>query len=105
MTSTQDTHVADFMNIFLITSHEQRLAILRTLTRGQCSILRQVVYNILFNDSLDLSTEDRAYLKKHHTTLKRLASRRVCFDVKKLAAQRHHLLIKRLAQITVDYLK
>ena len=105
MTSTQDTRVVDFMKIFLITSHEQRLAILRTITRSQCAILRQVVYNILFNDSLEISTEDRTYLKKHHTALKRLASRRVCFDAKKFAAQRHHLLIKRLAEITVDYLK
>ena len=105
MTSTQDTRVVDFMKIFLNTSHEQRLAILRTITRSQCAILRQVVYNILFNDSLEISTEDRAYLKKHHTALKRLASCRVCFDAKKLSAQRHHLLIKRLAEITVDYLK
>ena len=105
MTSTEDTRVLDFMKIFLITSHEQRLAILAAITKSQCAILRQVAYNVLFNDSLEISQEDRLYLKRHHTTLKHLASRRICLDTKKAAALRKHLLIKRLAEITVKYLQ
>lgn len=105
MPTDKETQVADFMNIFLITTHEQRLAILRTITKKQCAILREVAYNLLFNDSLDISPDDRQYLKRHHISIKSLASRRVCQEKKKTIVVRKHLLIRRLAEIAVNYLR
>ena len=96
--------LVDFLKAFLITTHEQRLAILRNITKSQCAKIRQVAYNLLFKDSLELKSEDRQYLKRHATSVKELASRRVCLARKRAIIVHKHLLIKRIAKIAVEYL-
>lgn len=104
MGDNDQSELIAFLRLFLLTTHEQRLAILRNITKSQCAKLRQVTYNLLFNDSIELSQEDRQYLKRHSKSVKELASRRVCLARKRAIIVRKHLLIKRIAQITVDYL-
>ena len=96
--------VLDFMKVFLITTKEQRVGILRNITKKQCAQIRQVAYNILFNDSLNISAAEREYLKSHHTTIKKLSSSRVSLDRKKKILVRKQLLVKHLAEIAVNYL-
>ena len=104
MPADKEGAVLDFMKVFLITTKEQRLGILRNITKKQCAQIRQVAYNILFNDSLNISAEEREYLKRHHTSIKQLASGRVSLDRKKRILVRKQLLVKRLAEIAVNYL-
>ena len=104
MPAEEEGAVLDFMKVFLIATKEQRLAILRNITKKQCGQIRQVAYNILFNDSLDISADEREYLKRHHTAIKKLASGRVSLDTKKRILVRKQLLVKRLAEIAVNYL-
>lgn len=100
----QTSDVLDFMKVINITNYEQRLGILRNINKSQCGIIRQVAYNILFNKSIELSDKDKAYMKRHSSSIKTLASRKICLVKKKAVLVSKNLLIKRLAKITIAYL-
>ena len=104
MANEEDRQTLYFVKLFLVTSRDQSKSILSLLTTSQCIQLREVAYNILFNEDLEISAMDRFYIEKHRDTLERLASRNVCDDVKKVLALENYTLILRIARITSDYL-
>jgi hypothetical protein len=104
MDSESYAPVKDFLKLFVLTDRSQRLALLNSITRKQCTIIRQLAYNILFNSSIDLSSAERAYLRRHSSSIKQLASKKVCLELKKTILLRKHLLIKRIAVIALKYL-
>ena len=101
---SQERRIIDFCKTIIRVSYNQRLAILKDINRGQCSIIRQVAYNVLLNEAFDLSPKDRAYLNRHLNSIRELASRRVCGDRKRIILVKKHLLVKRLCSIAVKYL-
>jgi hypothetical protein len=104
MTSAEYGDIVDFLKIVTLTTHQQLLCILRTVTKQQCAIIRQVAYNLMFNSSLDLKAEDKNYLKRNSSVIKQLASRKVCLQRKKSILEHKHLLVKRIATIVLKYL-
>ena len=96
--------VVEFCTALVITNHEQRLALLRYIDQKQCAYLRDVAYNILLNKDINLKDSDRKYLRRHKSAIKELASRKTCIDRRRIVLVRKHLLIKRLAKLTLDYL-
>ena len=107
MTSTVafNRDVIEFLRLLLGTNRVQRLGVLRNITRKQCTILRHLAYNIMFNSSIELSVKDKSYLKHQINSLKILASKKVCLADKKDIFAKKHLLIKRLAQLGLKYLE
>lgn len=96
--------IIEFCTAIVVTNHEQRLAFLRLVDKRQCAYLRDVAYNILLNKDLGLKDKDKIYLRRHKTSIKELASRKTCIDRRRVVLVRKHLLIKRLAQLTLEYL-
>ena len=93
--------VKDFLNPFVKTNQEQHLGILRNVTRHQCTYIRHLAYNIMFNTSFELSNKDRSFLRRHSSSIKELSSKKVCIERKKYQLITKHRLIKQLAQLTL----
>ena len=96
---------SSFFRLLTTTSREQRVAVLKNITKKQCQILRHLAYNIMFNSSFDLTEEDRKYLKKNAKSIKGIASKKVCIDSKKDIFAKKQLLVKKLAQLGLRYLE
>ena len=105
MTTDRYTDALDFVKTLVLVNHQQRLGILRNITKKQCAVIRQVAYNILFNSSIALTDKDRAYLRRHSKSVKELASRRICLKRKTAILVKKHLLVKYIAEITFHYLR
>ena len=99
-----NTKLIDFLKLFVVTNREQRLGLLHNISSEQCDLIRQAAYNILFNSSLILLDKDKNYFKKHIGAIKRLASKRICLEKRRPILVKHHLVVKRIATIALDYL-
>ena len=104
MTAASRDSVIDFCKTVLAVNYEQRLAVLRHISSSQCSIVRQIAYNVLLNEDVSLSDKERTYLRRHLNSVKELASRKVCAERKRLVLVKKHLLVKRLCSIALRYL-
>ena len=94
-----------FLARFIISSkYRIRLEILKNITQQQCKYLRQIFLNILLNSSLELTDRDRAYFRRLLTTIKILASKRVCKKTKLGIFVKNAALVIRACKITVKYL-
>ena len=100
------TKAYEFARQFLSLSRRQQDTFLVHVTNAQCGILRNIVYNLLLNSSVQglISTVDRTYLRRNTTALRSLASRRVCVPDKRAILVRKALLVKRVLIITVKYI-
>lgn len=104
MSNASAQRLVDFCRSIIAANYDQRLAILRHIGKEQCGFIRQIAFNVLLNDDLELISKDRQYLQRHLTSLKELASRQICYERKRLILVKKHLLIKRLARIAIGYL-
>ena len=105
MSAKDNSDVIDFLKLLSITSYEQRMSILRNITKKQCTIVRHLAYNLMFNDNIDISSKDRAYMKRHTSSIKELGSKKTCINRRKVLLVYKHLLIKRLALLALKYLQ
>ena len=103
--SSRDNDVVDFLSMLTLANIKQRKAILHTLTWKQCTILRQLAYNVMFNSSITLSDKDRQYLQRHSKVVKVLASKKACTVEKAQFFTTHQSVIYKLAKIGLQYLK
>lgn len=81
-----------------------RLHFINQLTAKQCSFIRQVSYNILFNSSMQLSEATRKYFKRNIQKLRLLGSIRICAAKKRTLLKDNHLLLRRMAMLALRYL-
>ena len=105
MPPNETDKIEAFLRILVTGTKDQRLAILRFITPQQVTIIRQVSYNILINSSIYIGIEDRDYLNRNISAVRQLASRRVELEQKREILIKRHLLVKKLAQIALDYLQ
>ena len=100
-----DTRIVhDFVVMFLGLSKVQRKSLLSNITYKQCRLVRQVSLNIIFNKNIQISEEDRAYIKRNKTALKKLASARICLSDKRSILGKKTPLIYKVFKIVVKYL-
>ena len=97
--------VVDFLKLLTTTNTDQRKALLRYISRSQCTIVRHLAYNLMFNQNIEITSKDRGYLRRHTEDIKRLASKKTCIGKRKAILLRKHLLVKRLAQLALRYLQ
>jgi hypothetical protein len=72
-----------FMEILVTASPEQRRAVLKTISPSQLDSISEIVYNVLYNETLRLSPGQLAKLRSRKTTIRKLADRSVGFANKK----------------------
>ena len=100
---SREEEVVAFLRLFHITNRPQRIQIIRYLTSKQCNILREVAYNLLVNSSITISKPDRAYLRRRIAVIKKLASKRFCFKIKKDILLANQSLLKKIVDIILNY--
>ena len=105
MSSVEEAHLRNFLHRLTTAGKEERLTIIRHLSPRDCRFIRQVVYNILFNSSLDIKEKDRIYFRRNIGTLRILASRGINAAEKRLLLGKRHLLLKRLVIAALSYLE
>jgi hypothetical protein len=104
MSTDANGYIVDFLKLLVLSTPQQRLNILRTVNKKQCAVIRQVAYNLMFNTSIEIASEDRNYLKRNSVPIKELASRKICLQRKRSILSHKHLLIKRIATIILKYM-
>jgi len=67
-----------FAKLLSTSTRQTRLTILKHITSWQCELLRQIFLNIVLNSSINLSTSEKSYMKNRLTSIKLLASKRIC---------------------------
>lgn len=97
--------VLHFAGLLESTNKKQRIALLENITQGQCLYIREIAYNLLFNDSLNYTEKTRTYLKNNISQLKILASRKICLAEKKHILVKKQQFVKKIAKIVLDYFK
>ena len=107
--SQTDTNVGDHLEQFLqqfinLPTKVARLHFISHLTAHQCSFIRQVSYNILFNSSMHLPEATRKYFKRNIQKLRLLGSIRICAAKKRTLLNENHLLLRRMAMVALRYL-
>ena len=98
-----NSEVIDFLKFLTQVSDKQRIALLSYLNSKQCKIIRQLAYNILFNSSINIASEDLLFLKKNSDYIKQIASKNICLKKKREVLVKRHLLVKRLGAIALTY--
>jgi hypothetical protein len=93
-----------YFNLGAKSSTEQRKCLLKTASASQVKAIQQLVYNILFNDSLDLTQSQRATIEKRLNSLKLLASSKVPIKEKRKLLIKQPELSKFLCDIGQTYL-
>ena len=105
VTSVDHTEkVYNFATGFLSLNNRQRAAFFINVTHSQCKILISCAYNVLLNSSLDISVDDRKYLRRHSSIIRKIASKRICLSDKKHMLVKKASLVSRLLKIVVIYL-
>ena len=97
--------VVHFCNTLKRVTPSQRIHILTHISKKQVSLARQIAYNVLINKDIALSEKDKKYFRRHLTSIKELASKKINLDRKRLILVKKHLLFKRLCIIILTYLK
>ncbi len=95
----------DLCVVFLQFSKQQRIDFLRNIRPQQCVIIQHVAYNILLNSNLDLSVEDRTYLRRHVSSIRRLASSTICTIEKRTILVKKAPVVYRLMKIAHSYVE
>ena len=93
-----------FAHQYLELNVRQRPAFLTHMSRKQCETLRNCVYNLLLNTSIQMSDSDRRYLARHTKVLRLLASKRLCLRHKSQLLRGKAAMITRLMRIIANYL-
>ena len=96
--------IVAFLGIFYTVNRAQRLGIIKHLTSQQCQILREAVYNLLFNSSIQIIDKDRQYFNRRMTVLRMLASKRVCVKEKRNLLVANQALLQKVVSIVINYL-
>ncbi len=97
--------VHDLGVIFVEFSKQQRIDFLKNIRPQQCVIIQHVAYNILLNSNIELSTEDRNYLRKHVSSIRKLASEKICLPEKRSILVKKAPTVYRLMKIALSYIE
>ena len=95
----------DFAESYLQLNTKQRESFLAQMTVRQCNILRNCLYNLIMNSSINISQTDRKYLNKRIGIIKTLASKKVCATDKRDILVKKNLLIRRILRILLTYVQ
>lgn len=79
----------DFLRLFLSTSADQRMALIKTIQKSQLSAIVQIVYNVLVGNR-SLSETDKQSLSKHKALIRRFVSKGLTFKQRKTLLQRYY---------------
>jgi len=106
MDETQVREHFAFLRVFATAQPEQRIAIAKTISENQIEILSQSCYNLLLNERVDPSEEERAKLRRQQGIIKRVASRDVSTSgERKKLIQRYSKLMQRVAAVVSRNMK
>lgn len=104
MSAEDNTELQNFIRFMVLAPRLQAISILTNITRKQCDFIRQIAYNILFNQSIDFSEQDRDYFKRKSISIKQLASKRICLTKKRDILVYQYPVVRRLIDIVAKYL-
>jgi hypothetical protein len=104
MAAVNTKEILFFAKLLSTSTRQTRLAILKNIVSWQCELLRQIFYNIVLNSSIDLSSSEKDYMKKRLTTVKLLASKKVCKKKKSEIFVKNQSLVLKACKIVVKYL-
>ena len=97
--------IYNFATVFLTLAPRQKASFLAHISKTHCEYIRQSAYNLLLNSSIELSSSERAYLRRNSSAIRRLASKRVCVRDKRGILAKKAGLITKIFQIVVGYIK
>ena len=83
---------------------QQRLSFFHFADRKTVKYIREIAVNILLNDSFTLSAQEKNYLQRKVHHIKDIASRYTSLYKKREIFVAQHLLVKKLAIITLKHL-
>lgn len=91
---------------FLALNNFQQDSFLVHITKAQCKVLQNIMYNLLLNGSLQslLSEVDRRYLRRSTRALRGLASRNICLGSKRAMLVKKTPLVRRVMIIILRYI-
>ena len=99
------TDVHDLCVVFVQFSKQQRVDFLKNIRPQQCEIIQMIAYNTLLNTHLEISTEDRSYLRRHVSSIRKLASSKICTQEKRGILVKKAPVVYRLMQIALTYIE
>ncbi len=97
--------VYEFGSVYLQFSKQQRLDFLASIRPKQCEIIQHIAYNTLLNTNIALNIDDRNYLRRHISSIRKLASSKICLIEKRVILIKKSPVIYRLIKIAVDYIE
>ncbi len=97
--------VYDLCVVFILFAKQQRIDFLKNIRNQQCEIIQHVAYNILLNSNLELNIEDRSYLRRHVSSIRKLASSKICMLEKRAILVKKAPVIHRLMKIALNYIE
>ena len=103
MSTVSIEDIYDLATFFLKLSPQQRKSFLQHTTREQCEILRQASYNILLNTSMQVNDDDKQYLNRHISSIRKLASTKICNKDKQHILYKKYNVITRILKIIVKF--
>lgn len=93
-----------FLRLLTNSKPSFRKILLTNLPQKQCELIRQVALNILLNTSIELSDQDKVYLRSKKKIIQLIASKKVCAAEKRSILKNNQETIKKIATITINYL-
>ena len=96
--------IYSFAVVFLDLASRQRSNFLTHISKKHCEFIRQSAYNLLLNSSIDLGAGDREYLRRNSSSIRKLASKRICLGDKRRILAKKARLITRIFQIVIRYI-
>jgi hypothetical protein len=93
-----------FFNLVSRSGAKQRSCLLKSACTNQIKAVHQLAYNILFNNSIELTEAESATVKKNLTAMKLLSSKKVPIKDKKELLVKSPRLAKFLCQVGEAYL-
>ena len=96
--------IRDICKVLIDANKQQRISFLHFADKKTCKIIREIAYNILLNDTIELEAKERLYMRNRLEALKTLASKFTSIYQRREILVDQHLLIKKLAHITLKHL-
>ena len=75
------------------------------LTNIQLRLLQNAVYNLMFNNTIELSDKDKRYFQRYSRALKHLANKYTPNSLRRDIVKQRKALIRRVAHVIYEYVK
>ena len=91
-------------NTIVNSNKQQRLGYFHFIDTKTAKYIREIAVNILINDSFEFTDKEKQYLKRKLGHIRQIASRYTSIYKKREIFVAQHLLLKKLAAITLRHI-